>query len=215
MIAGIVLNILNQIVFYRFKSNGSTYFYLLFMAIADMLCLIFAVPIGPCRCLPMTSRWHKDACAVYEVYLYLFMANIFASMSLLCTAVMSVDRYVHIRQSSKGTGGDLTHQRRRRNIVVSLVVTTSIAINIPYFFFKTVDDDGNAVNTEFSETLGFQIYTWVRMSCVKIVPIVTVGVANVLLIKIVVDMNRKRKNAVAPPAAAERRQQVQVTRKTL
>ena len=173
-----------------------------------MASLVLTIPIGLTRCIPADTAWEVWARGIYEAYLYLGLGVIFDTMSIWCTMIISIDRYLQVRPSGPGTGR--ISGNRGPKVTLAVLVATSAAINAPYFYLKTLDSDGQAVDTEFSKTFGFQVYTWIRMVCVKIVPILIVAVANSLLIKMLVDVNRKRKTMVFPNKQT-RRQNMQVS----
>ena len=209
-IVGTLLNITNIKVFDKYRNKGSTYFYLFSLAIIDMICLLLAVPIGPTRCIPAMEEWEVWVRGVYEAYLYLALGVVFDTMSMWCTVVMSVDRYMQVRQTNSRGNGSL-ESKPQPKVILAVITLGSAAVNIPYFFIRALDDSGNAVETEFSLTIGFFVYTWIRMGFVKIVPVVIIGVSNVLLIQVVVVVNRKRKSTVFPNCRQVKRQKMQVS----
>lgn len=206
-IIGTMLNMINQIIFWKYRNQGSTYFYLLSLAAIDMISLLLAIPIGPTRCIPPTHSWEVWARGIFEAYFYLGLGVIFDTMSIWCTMVMSVDRYIQVRATGRTV---FIEGSRGPKVILATVVALSVAINAPYFFIKTIDEDGTAADTDFSMTTGFQVYMWIRMSLVKILPVLTVAVANGLLIKVLVDINRRRKSMVFPNTRQARRQRMQV-----
>ncbi|ELU13492.1 hypothetical protein CAPTEDRAFT_216220 [Capitella teleta] len=207
-IIGTFLNLINQCIFYKYRHHGSTYFYLLSLAAIDMICLLLAVPIGPIRCVPPSHSWEHWARGVYESYFYLGLGVVFDTISIWCTMVMSVDRYVQVRASHRSSAVFVESNQGPKRILVA-VVALSVTVNMPYFFIKELDADGHAIDRAFTMTRGFQIYTWIRMGLVKILPVLTVAVANGLLIKVLVDVNRRRKSMVFPNTKQVKRQKMQ------
>ena len=204
-----VLNILNLVVFLKTKAKSTTLSFLLLLAIFDLAYLILAAPMSLIRCLPQGAPWQVWTSGVYEIWIYLPLVNFSATSSNWLTVVLTVDRYVHIKQSERARRAQSMAKRWQR-LTIIFIIFGSVAINTPYIFYKTMDEDGHVVDSEFAKTTSFQVYTWIRMASIKLVPVLVVALCNALLTKVLVDMSRKRKALGAPFSAQARLQHIQV-----
>ena len=209
VMAGCLLNITNIVVFHYTKVKSKTMTYLMVLAVFDLLTLSIAVPLGITRCLPTDVSWEQWMRAIYEIYLFLPFANFFATVSIWTTVVMSIDRYIHVRQSKTAQIAHPVTTRCQR-ITILVIILGAAAINLPFVFYREIADNGQVRDSEFSKTTGFAIYKWIRFVVIKMVPIVLMVLANSLLVKVVVDMNRKRRSLVGPLPAKARWHQTQV-----
>ena len=63
------------------------------LATSDIMVCLLVFPIAFCRCIDTDQLWRKYFKTYYEVYVYLPLANTFATSSLWLVVVVSVERY--------------------------------------------------------------------------------------------------------------------------
>jgi hypothetical protein len=208
-ILGVFLNVLNIVVFVRMKCKNSTLMFLVVLAVADMLYLVFACPIGPVRCLLKKNPSTHVVGSFYEIYIYLPLVNVFTTLSNWATVVLALDRTVHIERS-KAALRTPTMSRRTQWIITGCISVGSIVVNIPYFFYRTLNSDGDVEDSPLAKTTLFEAYMWIRMIVIKIIPIAVVAICNIMLIRVLIGMNARRKTLVPQSTQAKlQHQQVQ------
>ena len=127
---GIVTNILNLVVLNQrpFSIKVTAYTLLVALAVADLLTCTIIFPITFCRCIKPTEKWHMYLQQFYDVYIYLPLANTFATASMWLTLVVSIERYgfvVHAFSSKK------YWTRRVTNSAITFCYFDAFAINFP------------------------------------------------------------------------------------
>lgn len=205
-ITGIVCNIINVVVLTgtKFTLNGSTFTYLTAMAVADLTTLSLASPIGFIRCFPPSHTWQHYFGQIYEIYIYVPFVNTFATASVWMTVAVSVERYFFVTKS-RGLCS-----RLHTKWVILFIGIASFLFHIPYFFTRRVSDSGHKEYTDWAKSFGYNVYSWIRLFFVKLLPLFLAAVFNCLLIKIVWNANQKRKSLVYPTTVQIRRQRMQV-----
>ncbi|ELU00917.1 hypothetical protein CAPTEDRAFT_194112 [Capitella teleta] len=194
-ILGLILNVLNIVIFRLMKYKNSTLTFLILLAVCDLLYLASACPIGPVRCILKKDPLTRYSASFYENYVYLPLANIFGAMSNWATVVLALDRTVHIIRSTRAQRASALSSRWQC-VIAGTISIGSVVINIPYFFYGQIDENGDLVDSSLTKENWFQAYTWLRFALIKIIPIVSVAVCNTLLIRLLVVMNRQRKTMV-------------------
>ena len=206
---GIILNILNLSVFCRRtgRMNRTTSNYLMSLAVFDLSFLIAAAMAGVSRCVEPREQWQKYAKSYYEVFIYIPFANTFASASVYLTVVISIERYLSIK---------LPFVKRRLCkewmpvLCIVMCFVVAVGMNMPYFFYKFVDKDGNIVRTEFGNQ-GFEDYGWARLALNKIIPIIIVVIFNSLLVATVAEGLKRTKMLTDTAQARRRHEQSRLT----
>ncbi|KAK2164883.1 hypothetical protein LSH36_58g22034 [Paralvinella palmiformis] len=212
--SGIVLNVLNLVIFTRpgFRMNKTTLTFLTALAFFDLGYLATAAGIAIVRCVPPRQTWQLYFGSYFEVYIYLPICNSLASASIFLTVVISAERFMSIRQISW-----MKTTNRVRWKAVALVISCLVggfAMNMSYFFYKEVDENGEMVYTEYGQSEGFVRYSWARLILNKIVPIAIIIIFNTLLVVAVVRSQRQAKSTSdvsSNVSVRRRRQQTRLT----
>ena len=188
---GVCFNIVILSVFLRpsFKVHmtSSMLTYLTALAIADLLAALVMFPVGLVRCIEATSEDLQYASNFYEKYIYIPFGNIFMTTSVWITLTVTAERFIFLYKS----GGEITNQSLHRSTstavkIVFLILVAAIIFCSPVFFiYEDIDGNQPVERNEFSRSEVYSIHNWIRMFVVKIIPIITVTVPNMLLIKIV------------------------------
>ncbi len=152
---------------------------------ADMMSSIMLVPIGFLRCLHPTTDGEKLFWNVYEVVLFLPLANTFITSSIWITLVISVERCVFIQVFAGAR--DVFSPKRTRIIVLTIFMVSTI-FNLPFFFQydlnKTMaSNKTEPIRTDFSQSVYFNVWSWIRLALVKYIPITIVTISNAVLIR--------------------------------
>jgi hypothetical protein len=66
-----------------------------------------------------------------------------------------------------------------------------LGMNLPYYIYKEVDEDGSIVYTELGERDNFYMYSWLRLVLNMMVPVLLVIIFNALLIGTVIASQRQ------------------------
>ncbi len=175
----VIFNILNLAVLTRpglHLSNTLTIF-LQFLAFTDMCASLISLPIGLFRCI-VTSSKTKYYMNIYEVYIYLPIVNLFGTSSAWLTVAVAGDRFVTVTWS---TFRIVSLKSVHAKLISVTIVIIAIVLNLPYYFYKRVTMDGQEL-TEFGNSAGMEIFTWIRMVLTKFLPIIVVSVLNILLL---------------------------------
>ena len=152
---------------------------------ADMMSSIMLIPIGFLRCLHPTTHGEKLFWNIYEVVLFLPLANTFITSSVWITLIISVERCVFI-QVFAGARDVFSPQRTRIIVLTTFLVST--IFNLPFFFkydlYKTMaSNKTEPIRTDFAKSVYFNVWSWIRLALVKYIPITTVTISNAILIR--------------------------------
>ena len=208
--SGITMNTLSLVVFCRRpgRMNKSSLTYLTCLAAYDLCFLTTACYIGIARCIPARQEWQVYAKSYYEIYCYLAVSNTFASASVFLTAVITVDRYLYIRYPA---GKRYVCGERAPVIYTVICLFMGLGMNIPYYLYKEVGEDGAIVYTELGESENFYIYSWARLVLNMLIPVILVIIFNALLIRTVVTSQRQVRATQNTTDGRQRHQQTRMT----
>ena len=204
-ITGILLNILNLVVFFKRHLPGSSFTYLSALALADMVTLTLVAPIGLIRC--QECQQHRDHVkSLYEIYVYLPIGNMAACTSVWITLAFTVERYIFVRLPV--VARKICSPSRARGFVGGICIC-AVLLNLPFFFPYKVTEANAITHTYFGQSKGFTVYSWIRVSLAKLVPIVILAVMNTLLVLEIWKANKRRKRMVFQNDPDARRQRAQ------
>ena len=180
-LVGAVLNGLNLAVFKQrdLKFNDSTLVFLSWMAAMDLATLIIVLNIGFCRCINNVDNASKFAQDIYEVYIFLPVSNITGCTSVWTTVVITLERYVAVGHP---TFARCPITRRNAGVTSIVLLCASFVLHFPYFFHQSISPGSVPRYTEFGESMGYVVYSWIRLVLAKMIPIFLVGVINSLLV---------------------------------
>lgn len=207
-ILGVVFNCFNLGVLTSstFKGCGPTFVFLTAMAAADLMSLSLVCPFGISLCAIKGDDKHSFAQQVYEIYIFLPMANAFATASVWITTVVAIERYITVTQVSLARR-ICTKFYAKCTIVIVFIL--AFVTHIPYFFYRRISSTPVRLYTNFARSDQFQVYSWIRIVIVKYVPILVVAIFNLLLLASVIKANRKRKAMSMQKNTNQHRQQQQ------
>ena len=196
---------------FRLQMTSSTLTYLTGLAIVDLLTALLILPIGFIRCIDTTS-WHiQYAFNFYEKYIYRPFANIFMTSSVWTTLTITTERFIFLYNN----GGEVSGQSMQRSvptarIILILIYMLAICFSIPLFlYYDDISGDEVVGRSDFAKSVGYEVYSWIRMFIVKIVPIVSVAVLNVALVRLMRANSKNLKVMIFPMAIFARRVQAQ------
>ncbi len=188
--AGVCFNVVVLIIFlkpsFRSQMTSSTLTYLLGLAIADLLTALLILPLGFVRCIDATTTEIQFVFNFYEKYIHMPVANIFMTLSVWTTVTITTERFLFLH----GNGGEVSGQSMSRSaasaklIVLSLFVV-AVGFNVPMFlYYDSFSGDEPVERSDFAKTAGFEVYFWIRMFVVKIIPIVIIIILNAALLRL-------------------------------
>ena len=196
LLAGITLNILSFIIFFResnhFRHFGPFLVFVRHLCISDLTSLTFTVPLGFCRCYEIQTDVAVDFCNVYMTYIMMPFCNGFYAVSVWITVTMTLERYVLIKQFKICNSREVTS--KFINIIVMCFYIFSAVLHLPYFFYKEIEGD-TVVVTEFAMTQGYDIWSWTRAVLARYLPIALIISFNIA-ITIELWLARKRRIAM-------------------
>ena len=198
-VIGVVVNALTLLVFRNFPAplTHASFVYLLAIALANLITCALVAPIGVVRCVPLNSSYQEIWKQIYEIYIYLPIANTFGTASVWLTTVLTYERYIVVAHSHTCLGLHLSRPRHPYHMITTVSLSAFI-ISAPYFLVFEVSADGSFDYTEWGASDGYSIYSWCRLLLTKMVPIVVVAVCNGLLIYTVWAARRRRLRLVGP-----------------
>ena len=180
---------------------------------ADLMACVTIFPIGLCRCIdPGDELWKSYLQQFFEIYIYLPLSNWFGCVSVWLTTVVSFERYFCVAYPLKAKY--LWTSQITRCIIIGIYIS-GFLMYLPYFFLRTINDEGAPPGyTDWGNSDGAYVYSWIRMFLVKTIPVVSVTVLNALLLYRLLKINNKRKTMVQPSTAGNkitnRRNQLQM-----
>ena len=212
--AGLILNTLNMIVFARKiskpKRKQPVYLMLNALAAFDFCALVLFSGIWICRCIPINYPWEVNARSYYETYLYMPVSNTFGTASVFLTVRISIERCICIRNNNF-----YKKIYKKHTVKLGLVVcfVLALGLNIPFFLYREVDDEGEIVKTEFGNSDGYQTYQWVRLMVGKVIPLVIIIICNtILVVTVILQMRQATTVAFTEASQLQRhRQQIRLT----
>lgn len=92
------------------------------------------------------------------------------------------------------------------------IYLSAFALSFPYYFYYQgiSVSDSTLTRSDFAESVGYEVYAWIRMFLAKLIPIVIVTICNAILIKTTRTKTRRISAiAVMPERMAARRQETQ------
>ena len=138
---GFVLEIISTLTFIKIVKNNHTdiYKYLLAYSVSDAMALFIHCFIGVFKCGVHCNIEHSLAAKIYEFYIYLFIGNIFNTLSVFIDLKISLDRYLLISQKSNAR----LNKPSRPKLTITIFSALSILLNIPYLFIYEIDKTEN------------------------------------------------------------------------
>ena len=186
---GVLLNIINISVFTRRTFTGSTFTFLAGLGVVDLLTLLLVAPIGAVRCDISPHPGENYLKRVYDTYVFLPVANSFATSSVWTTLAISVERLIILKYPT--IANKVCSPCKARMCVITITIC-SFFMNFPYFFVRRIDNNFELKYTKFGTSYGFTVYSWIRTCFVKLIPIFTIAILNGILIHFV---RKSRRNS--------------------
>lgn len=192
---GIVGNILNLVVLSRPKLKGVMYVYLLGLALSNLCVLITAIPALVDIAGNMDSR-HSRATTFFQAHLEIPLLNSFMAASVYIIICMTVNRYISIY---KPTHFQRFHTFKNAYIAIFFSFVGGGVLHIPLGFAYVVSEDcdereynSSATTTEceysavpndaIADHVLFRVYLWVSEALLRLLPIITLTILNILII---------------------------------
>ena len=191
-VLGIVTNIINALIFSDKTFHSSSFVYLRFVSIVDLLYCILT-------CLSSLMKCNYTKVGTFLRFFYVFflclpLVNTFAACSIWTALAMSVERLSLIRFPIVAR-----HLATRRDARTTIIIIAFIAsvLHVPYFFRFFINDKFQMKKTLFG-SYGFNTYNLIRNILVKFIPIITLIILNTAMLKALFDVSKRRKQMVVP-----------------
>ena len=209
---GIVTNTLTLLVFHQrpFQARVTAYTLLQAMAVMDFITCFLILPIGFCRCIEPSEQWETYVQQFYDIYIYLPLCNTFGTASVFLTMFVSIERYMSVAHALKAKK---LWSSRFTSLVIVMCLLCGFVINMPYFFLREISEEPPPGYTEWGQSNGSKVYSWIRMVIIKFIPISVVAFLNTLLIIAVWKLNKRHTRMVHPESSSSSilaRQQLQM-----
>ena len=185
--------------------------YLTGFTIADLFNALVALPLGFVRCIDAPSPEVQHVFNFYERYLWVAMGNITMTSSIWITLIITTERFVFLYNS----GGEISGQTMRRSPssatwILTIVFILATLLCIPLFFYLgDISVDYPVKISDFARSTGYEVYSWIRMFIVQLIPITSVTVLNIALIRIIKVNKKNMRHMVLPFAVFANRIQSQ------
>ena len=209
---GTIFNLTNLIIFqrssFRCKIAPCILVYLTGLAVADGFAAFILLPIGPTRCIDTDNMAEENFWHAYEMIVFLPIGNSFATAGILITLIIAAERCIMVTKKTTVNTKEPSCPKKARKILI-LVFITSFCFNIPFiFYYDHVPnmEDSDLVLSSFAQTIWFDVYSWVRLVCVKLMPLILVATFNIIIVNITW-RNHKRVNSLGgfqPPGRDKR-----------
>ena len=192
------------------KMTSSTLTYLTALALADGLSCLFTLPETFIRCVDTMNKNVQQFYNFYEEYIYYPVCGAVVTTSVWITLVLTVERFTFVTKNSGEVTGQSSMRSTKGAICICIgTLVLSISTYIPTFFFYDVNDEIELVESKFAESLGYEIYSWIRMFVTVLIPILVVTALNIALIRITWASSERCKVHVYPIALYTRRVKAQ------
>ena len=212
---GVCFNIIILCVFlrpsFRTQITTSTLTYLTGLAVADFFTALLILPIGFVRCIDTKSWDLQYAFNFYEKYVYRPFGNTSMTISVWTTLTITTERFLFLYSN----GGEVSGQSMQRSgptakIIVASLYFMAICFNIPLFmYYEDLTGDEDVGRSDFADSVGYEVYSWIRMFVVKIIPIILVAVLNIALVRLMRVKSNNLKMMIFPMAIFAKRVQAQ------
>ena len=213
-LTGIIFNCLILFTFsksqFNSKMTSSTLTYLTALALADCLSCLFTLPETFIKCVDANIESIQHFYNFYEEYIYYPICSAVITTSVWITLVLTVERFTFVTKNN----GEITGQSSMRSTggAICLCLGTlilAILTYIPTFFFYDVNANNELLESEFGESLGYEVYSWIRMFFTILIPIMVVATLNIALIKVTWASSKRCKVFVYPEALYGKRVKAQ------
>lgn len=204
--SGVILNSLNLFVFYKdvFKSDRGAivWTYLKGLTAVDLIICCLVAPVGPFMCFHNTDENLQLIWNIYKACIYMPLLFAFLGASIWITLTVSVHRCLYV--SSVSNRKKQCPIGAHNQVIIILVV--AVLFNIPQWFYLDINATpsiGDSPRSDFSNSVTYSVYSWMRLTLAKFLPIMGVLIANGILIK-VTWLNSKKHTNLNPTSEMKR-----------
>ena len=208
---GIVFNVLVLLVFsrsnFQARIGSSTLTYLRGLAVADGMASFVSSPIGFLRCLDSRSAGQEYFWNWYDKYVFLPFANTFGTTSVWITVAVSLERCIFVSWNKVQVRHKAIFRTRTARLTLVLIFIGSLSISFPiFYYYEDLSSENNTlIISTFGKSVNYEIYTWIWMFMVKLVPIAVVIACNTILIRTTWAKNRRISIIMGLPSAFQTR----------
>ena len=153
---------------------------------ADGFAAFILLPIGPTRCFDTDNLAEQNFWHAYEIIIFLPIGNSFAMAGILITLIIAAERCKSVTKKTTVNTKEPSCPKNARKILV-VIFMTSFCFNIPFiFYYDHVPnmEDSDLILSSFAHSILFEIYLWVRLVCVKLLPLILVAIFNIIIVNI-------------------------------
>ena len=212
---GICFNTLVLLVFqrtsFRTQMTPSLMIYLTGLTIADLFNALVALPLGFVRCIDAPSPEVQHVFNFYERYLWVTIGNITMTTSIWITVIITTERFLFLYNND----GEITGQTMERSPssaawILTTVIILATLLCLPLFFYLgDISVDYPVEISDFARSAGYEVYSWIRMFIVQLIPITSVAGFNIALIRMIKVNKKNMRRMVLPFAVFAQRIQSQ------
>ena len=212
---GMIFNCLSLFVFsqrqFSSKMTPSILAYLTGMALADLMSCFTALPLAFIRCTSPTTYNIQYFYNFYEKFIYHPFGSTFLTTSVWITLIFTMDRFIFVTRNN-GERINLSNIRsavRAKCMCLSVFLVAFCTFIPTFFFYEDVHGHKKLMESEFGLSLGYEIYSWIRMFLTKIIPIILVASTNVALVRVTFMKSRTLKAVIFPTTVYNKRVKAQ------
>ena len=188
----------------------STLIYLTGLAVADFHSSLLIAPLGFTRCIPPSSPDVQLFYNIYEKYIK-NIGNIFTTAGIFITLTVTIERFLFVIKSK----GDLARSNSGGPVPAAVKILVgnyilAFVCCIPLFLsFDNVSPNEPVQKSNFAESTGYEVYAWFGLLVLKLTPVLTISMLNMVLIGNIRDNNKRLKAMVFSTIVYRRRMQSQ------
>ena len=174
---GICFNTLVLLLFqrtsFRTQMTPSLVIYLTGLTVADLFNALVALPLGFVRCIEASSPEVQHVFNFYERFLWVAIGNITMTTSIWITVIITTERFLFLYNN----GGEITGQTMGRSPssaawILTTVIILATLLCLPLFFYLgDISVDYPVEISDFARSTGYEVYSWIRMFIVQLIPI--------------------------------------------
>ena len=212
---GILFNTLVLLVFckasFRSQMTPSLLTYLAGLTTVDLVNSLIGFPQGFVRCIEAPSQDIQYLFNFYEKYLWTSIGHVTMTSSIWITLIITTERFLFLLNN----GAEVTGQSIRRSPscakwILATIILLAVCFNIPLFlYYDNITGSYPVQSSSFAQSTGYEVFTWLRMFLVQLIPIISVTGLNIALIRIIRANNETLRYMVFPAAVFTKRLQSQ------
>lgn len=115
--------------------------------------------------------------------------NPFCFAGILITVIISAERCSVVMKKANVTTKEFADVKKTKRTLI-VVYICSFVFHLPFLFYYDLSANGLDLST-YASSLFFEVYAWVRLLGVKLMPIVLVVIFNIIIVKVTWSNNNR------------------------